>query len=360
MSNSDYFFANIPGAQFRPEINAMMKAMLSKNSGVAEPPYLHPGMWWHDTRNNLLKRRNTANNGWVTVGNPESPNLGHALVGAINTFAEQQAFAKGIKFSSSGIEGTKTSVAANRTNSNIWGGGDTIDLTGPAPLQISDVANAPQPGLWRWVIMHAAHIIKDNANLEVIGDTDHRCTDGEMVLFYSKSTVAFKVFPFRQDGKPVSTYSLQPTRTTTGTTSVELSNIVPSWATKLYVNIMEMSLNGPHNPTIQLKDVAYKTSGYQGGATNVTTLAQRVIVFPTGVGLFSNSGLNLWRGVITFNLMDNATNTWGYTGNLYNSINRVYVSPSGIVSLSSRVTGVRLISSGSNTFDQMKASVAWT
>ncbi len=190
--------------------------------------------------------------------------------------------------------------------------------------------------------------------------TDHRCTDGEMVLFYSKSTVAFKVFPFRQDGKPVSTYSLQPTRTTTGTTSVELSNIVPSWATKLYVNIMEMSLNGPHNPTIQLKDVAYKTSGYQGGTMNITTLAQRVTVFPTGVGFFSNTGLNLWRGVITFNLMDNATNTWGYTGNLFNSNNRVYGSPSGIVSLSSRVTGVRLISSGSNTFDQMKASVAWT
>ena len=220
MSNSDYFFANIPGAQFRPEINAMMKAMLSKNSSVAEPPYLHPGMWWHDTRNNLLKRRNTANNGWVTVGNPESPNFGHALVGAINTFAEQQAFAKGIKFSSSGIEGTKTSVAANSTNSNIWGGGDTIDLTGPAPLQISDVANAPQPGLWRWVIMHAAHTIKDNANLEVIGDTDHQCTDGEMVLFYSKSTVAFKVFPFRQDGKAVTSDAPTATESVEGIAEV--------------------------------------------------------------------------------------------------------------------------------------------
>ena len=58
--------------------------------------------------------------------------------------------------------------------------------------------------------------------------------------------------------------------------------------------------------------------------------------------------------------MDSATHTWGYTGSLYNFNNKVYVSPSGIVSLSSRVTGVRLISSGSNTFDQMKASVGWT
>lgn len=83
---TDYSLANQSGASFRTELNSVLGAIATQNSGATEPTTMYAYMWWADTSSGLLKIRNAANNGWVTVGTLASLNLGlAALSGATMT-----------------------------------------------------------------------------------------------------------------------------------------------------------------------------------------------------------------------------------------------------------------------------------
>lgn len=76
MAQHDYIIANQSGAAFRSDLNNGLAAAVSNNSGAAQPSTTYAYMWWPDTTTGLLKIRNAANNGWVTVGTLASTNLG--------------------------------------------------------------------------------------------------------------------------------------------------------------------------------------------------------------------------------------------------------------------------------------------
>jgi microcystin-dependent protein len=67
MSQHDYNIANAPGATVRADINALAEAMASQNSGASAPSVTFAFMFWADTTNSLLKMRNPANSGWITI-----------------------------------------------------------------------------------------------------------------------------------------------------------------------------------------------------------------------------------------------------------------------------------------------------
>lgn len=67
MSQHDYNIANAGGAAVRGDINNALAAILSQNSGAAEPTTTAPFMLWYDTTNNLLKIRNRANTAWEVL-----------------------------------------------------------------------------------------------------------------------------------------------------------------------------------------------------------------------------------------------------------------------------------------------------
>ena len=81
MSNThDFDIENANGANFRANLNNALDDIQSTNSGASEPTTKVAGKLWIDTSNNLIKIRNTANNGWVTLGSSNTANMGFATL----------------------------------------------------------------------------------------------------------------------------------------------------------------------------------------------------------------------------------------------------------------------------------------
>jgi len=80
MSNThDYDIANAVGQTFRADLNVCLGDIQSLNSGSSDPSTTVAYKIWADTANNLLKIRNSANNGWLTLGDlTDANNLGLA------------------------------------------------------------------------------------------------------------------------------------------------------------------------------------------------------------------------------------------------------------------------------------------
>lgn len=68
MAQHDYSIANQSGSAFRTDLNNALSAIVSQNSGSTAPSPTYAYMTWADTTTNTLKRRNSANNAWLTVG----------------------------------------------------------------------------------------------------------------------------------------------------------------------------------------------------------------------------------------------------------------------------------------------------
>ena len=64
---TDYVIVNANGAPVRADMNTVLAAIASMNSGASEPTNPQPYMPWGDTANNLIKIRNPANSAWVTI-----------------------------------------------------------------------------------------------------------------------------------------------------------------------------------------------------------------------------------------------------------------------------------------------------
>ena len=74
---SDYNIANASGASVRSDINAVLDAIKTFNSGGSDPSNTAAFMPYVDTADsNNLKIRNAANDGFVTIGSVNSANLG--------------------------------------------------------------------------------------------------------------------------------------------------------------------------------------------------------------------------------------------------------------------------------------------
>ena len=80
MSNGhDFDIANAVGQTFRADLNVCLGDIQSSNSGSSAPTTTVAYKIWADTANNLLKIRNSANNGWLTLGDlTDANNLGLA------------------------------------------------------------------------------------------------------------------------------------------------------------------------------------------------------------------------------------------------------------------------------------------
>tara|TARA_R100001086_G_scaffold147567_1_gene78133 strand:- start:1069 stop:2607 length:1539 start_codon:yes stop_codon:yes gene_type:complete len=67
MATHDYVLANQSGSSFRTDLNNALAAVVSNNSNSSEPSTTYAYMLWVDSTNNLVKLRNSSNNGWVTL-----------------------------------------------------------------------------------------------------------------------------------------------------------------------------------------------------------------------------------------------------------------------------------------------------
>lgn len=74
--------ANVPGAQFRSDVNASFQALATGSSGSTAPTVTYAYMPWIDTSSSpaVIKQRNGANNAWITVGLADTTNWGLAAL----------------------------------------------------------------------------------------------------------------------------------------------------------------------------------------------------------------------------------------------------------------------------------------
>lgn len=68
MSQHDYNLANQSGANFRTDLNNALAAIATNNSGATEPSTTVAYQFWADTTTGILKIRNAANTDWVEIG----------------------------------------------------------------------------------------------------------------------------------------------------------------------------------------------------------------------------------------------------------------------------------------------------
>ncbi len=64
---TDYTIANSTGANVRADINTVLEAIATNNSGSSAPSNTQPTQFFADTSAGILKLRNTANNGYVNL-----------------------------------------------------------------------------------------------------------------------------------------------------------------------------------------------------------------------------------------------------------------------------------------------------
>ena len=76
MAEHDFIIDNGTGSAVRTDINNVLQAIASNNSKSGALTTNYAFQWHVDTSDGLLKIRNAANNGYVTVGTAASTNLG--------------------------------------------------------------------------------------------------------------------------------------------------------------------------------------------------------------------------------------------------------------------------------------------
>lgn len=86
MSTHDMIISNDTGAAVRADINLALAALAGSSISATAPATTYAGQFWADTTAVLLKQRNSANSGWITIGVLDATNLGLlALAGGTMT-----------------------------------------------------------------------------------------------------------------------------------------------------------------------------------------------------------------------------------------------------------------------------------
>ena len=116
MAQHDYNIANQSGAAFRADLNNALSAVVTLNSGAAEPSTTFAYQLWADTNAGLLKQRNAANSAWVTVGTLATTNWGLATQ-ASPSFSGTATFSGDVLLSGTGVLDLPVGTTAERPGS---------------------------------------------------------------------------------------------------------------------------------------------------------------------------------------------------------------------------------------------------
>ena len=124
MAQHDYVIDNQSAPSARADINSALQAIVTQNSGASAPTTTYPDMFWYDTANNQIKKRNEANSAWITLGTVDE---------ATNKFTPNSAL------TTAGIDPATLVVAAEGIASN---NNDTTIPTSAAVKAYTDTAVA--------------------------------------------------------------------------------------------------------------------------------------------------------------------------------------------------------------------------
>ena len=210
MAQHDYDIANGAGSAVRADINAVLDAVVSHNSGSSAPSVTFPYMSWADMTSGILKVRNAANTAWVNF-----QNLDGSLIDNVATNAKLADMAANtIKGRITGSTGdpedltaanvktilaltksdvglgnvdntsnaTERAATATLTNKTIDGASNTITGLGSSSISDDAVTNAKLANM-------AANTIKGRLTSGTGDPEDLTASDVKTILALTKSDV---------------------------------------------------------------------------------------------------------------------------------------------------------------------------
>lgn len=115
MAQHDYVIDNQSAPAFRADLNNALAAVVSQNSGSAAPTVTFANMFWYDTVNNQLKKRNESDTGWITLGTIDEASgrftpTGSSDTGAVTYFATSTAPSGWLKANGAAVSRTTYSA----------------------------------------------------------------------------------------------------------------------------------------------------------------------------------------------------------------------------------------------------------
>lgn len=137
---------------------------------------------------------------------------------------------------------------------------------------------------------------------------------------------------------------------------------LPSGITQFTLAFQDVSLSSTANWGFQLgygSTPTYVTAGYSGSATRFGSTTLSTNDFDDVAGFNPGNGTYLLSGSLTFTLIDAATNKWAWSGNAGEASNTVSIISGGSVTLSGELTAVKIIDTGSNTFDDGEVNIVY-
>lgn len=190
---TDYSIANQSGANFRAELNQILAATVSQNSGSTAPTTTYAYQWWIDTSASpaLLKIRNAANSAFITVGDVTAVNLGLlSTATAASTYAPiaSPTFTGTVTIpANASISGYLTSATAASTYLALAGGTLTGDVTlnAQSDLRFADLDSS------NWVALQAPASIATNFTL-TLPSADG--TNGQALTTNGSGALSFSTF----------------------------------------------------------------------------------------------------------------------------------------------------------------------
>ena len=131
MSQHDFNIANQTAPNFRADLNNALAALASLSSGATAPTATFANMLWYDTAANILKMRNEADDGWISVGYLDQG------AGAFRILDDTQV---------TNTSGTQTGLLGDQSTAT-WeaGTGTTESLVSPAKIKAAIDALVPAP-----------------------------------------------------------------------------------------------------------------------------------------------------------------------------------------------------------------------
>jgi len=279
MAQHDYIIANQSGAAFRSDLNNGLAAIVSQNSGAAQPSTTYAYQWWADTTTGLLKIRNAANNAWITVGTLADANLGllslagGTLTGALLADDSGTAALPAIAFDGDTNTGIfragadQFGIATNGVERVEFGTTEVVFNDGGADVDFR-VEGDTKANLFK---------VDAGADTVIIDGLTHPSADGsaDQALITNGSGV----LSFASRSRLVSGTAVA----STSGTSIDFTSI-PSWVKRISVMLELVGTNGTSLVQVQLGSGSIQTTGYSsvGGLAGGSNAA---------LGIFSTTGM---------------------------------------------------------------------
>jgi hypothetical protein len=323
MAQHDYVIANQSGAAFRADLNNALAAIVSQNSGAAEPSTTYAYMPWADTTNGLFKIRNAANSDWITL---------YQLDGEWSTIALEDgtAAAPSLYFKDSGTDTGVYSPGVDQVGITT-AGVQRVNFNGSTEVVFNDGGADVD---FRIEGDTKANLFKVDAGTDAVSIDGNLSVTGELSGSVKQGTSV----------------------ASTSGTSIDFTSI-PSWVKRISVQFDQVSTSGSGSIIVQLGDSGgVETTSYVGTGSFIATVGGSTITAAlaatNGFVIYAGGATQSRSGLMMIELQ--ASNRW-ISSHSMASIDvstAITLSGGGSKTLSGTLDRVRITTTaGTDTFD---------